>query len=283
MKTNSVIDISNLTHVVRHSLFKKNDTFSKSLLIGAVISLVINVSKKYKVDGILIAGDSKNVWRKDIYADYKGNRKDLRDEYHHLVIECMVELQDFFNNYTNIPYISADRAEADDIIAVACQINKHGNVIMSSDKDFIQLLDEKTKLYAPTLKQERSSDDAQFDLFVKCIRGDMGDNIFSAYPRVRIKVLEEAWIDPYKMTNVLEATRKDGQVVKNVYNLNRELIDLTRQPNVVRTDIISALNGIGSGNYNHVNILRFLGEHGLKEMAKELDINTLKMSYIFEV
>lgn len=283
MTTNTIIDISNITHVVRHTLFKKNDTFSKSLLIGAVIKLVISLSKKYKADGILIAGDSKNVWRKDLYSDYKGNRKELRDEYHHLVIESIVELQEFFNNYTNIPYISVDRAEADDIIAVACQLNKHGNVIISSDKDFVQLLDSKTKLYAPTLKTERTSDNVEFDLFVKCIRGDMGDNIQSAYPRVRTKVLEEAWTDTYKMTNVLEATRKDGKVVKDVFYLNKTLIDLTEQPIELRDTIKDELSNIGNGNYDQTKILKFLGEHGLGVIAKEIDINSLKKAYIFEV
>lgn len=282
MKTNTIIDISNITHVVRHSLFKKNDTFSKSLLLGAVIDLVVNVSKKYSADGILIAGDSKNVWRKDIYPEYKGHRKDLRDEYHHLVIECISDLQDFFDNYTNIPYISVERAEADDVIAVACQTNKHNNVIISSDKDFVQLLNERTRLYSPTLKGERTSENSKLDLFVKCIRGDAGDNIMSAYPRVRTKVLESAWDDVYKMSNLLETKRKDGKVVGEVFELNQTLIDLTCQPKYIRDNIYDRLVNMNSGSFDHIKVLKFFGEHGLKEMAKNIDMNYLKKGYFFK-
>lgn len=279
---NTIVDISNVTHVIRHSMFKKNEPVEKNLLIGAVIGMVITTSKRYSVDGILVAGDSKNVWRKDLYNDYKGQRKQLRDEYHEVVLEAIQDLKIFFNEYTNVPYIDVARSEADDIIAVACQKNKHGNVIISSDKDFIQLLDGKTKLFSPTNNGERTSDNVGLDLFIKCIRGDIGDNIKSAYPRVRTKVLEKAFEEPMDMINLMEHKLKTGEKVKDLFELNQNLIDLTKQPSDIRESILQELSNINSNNYNHISVLKYFGELGLNSQAKELDFNMLKKTYVFD-
>jgi hypothetical protein len=84
----------------------------------------------------------------------------------------------------------------------------------------------------------------QWVLFLKCMRGDPGDNVFSAYPGVRVKGtknqvgLTEAFEDRdrrgYAWNNLMlqrwmdheQAERK----VLDDYERNRTLIDLTAQP-----------------------------------------------------
>ena len=59
-------------------------------------------------------------------------------------------------NYTPIIQFLEPYVEADDVIAAIAQqpsIADWQKVIISSDKDFIQLLDDKTLLYRPTQKQ----------------------------------------------------------------------------------------------------------------------------------
>jgi len=270
MKTNVIVDLSNITFVTHFSILKKTNNFNQNYLIFQTINFIKLIAKKYKADGVLIACDSPNVWRKDVYPEYKANRKESRDPYYEDVKAAMIKVKDFFNECTSIPAVSVERSEADDIIAVATQ-NK-GNtrtVIISSDKDFIQLLNDDVVLYSPSQKEERTSDDVGYALFEKCIRGDSGDNIKSAYPRVRKTALQEAWCDNYKMINLLETVTKQGNSVKDSYFFNKKLIDLSMQPDYIKLNISNTLENLKINKYNGLNVLRFIGKHDMKGISNE--------------
>lgn len=271
MKTNVIIDLSNLTFITHFSLLKKNSTFLQGYLIFQTINFIKIIAKKYKADGVLIACDSPNVWRRDIYPEYKANRKETRDPYYEDVKDAMIRIKDFFNECTSVPAVSVDRAEADDIIASVAQNSPDvKTVIISSDKDFIQLLsNENVTLYSPSQKAERTSLDVGFDLFEKCIRGDNGDNIKSAFPRVRKTVLESAWHDSYKMMNLLESTTKEGKVVKDAYFFNKNLIDLSLQPEYIKLNISNTLENLTINKYNGTKVLKFIGRNDMKHVAKD--------------
>lgn len=272
MKTNLIVDLSNITFVTHFSLLKKMNDFSKDYLLFKTIELIKFKALEYKVDGILIACDAPNVWRKELYPDYKAHRDELRDPYYDDVKDTVIELKNFFNEYTSIPAISVANCEADDIIYIVTQDSPNKNIILSSDKDFVQLVDDKTILYSPTQKKERESDDPEFDLFEKCIRGDRGDNIPSSYPNVRKKKLEEAFYEKkdgehYKYINIMESTNKFGNKVKDDYERNRKLIDLSLQPEYIKKRIRETINNIKPNAYNNLKVLKFIGEHNLKGVS----------------
>ena len=283
MKTNLIFDLSNLAFIIHHSVLKKNNgDFSKEYLLFRIIQTIKYIALEYKADGIIVACDSPNVWRREFFPEYKAHRDKLRDPYYDDVKEVIIDLAKFFNEYTLIPALSVSQAEADDIIAVICQTSIHKNVIVSSDKDFIQLIDHKTKLYSPTLKKERETEDKEFELFEKCIRGDRGDNIPSAFPNVRKVRLKKAWDDDknnnsYEMVNLME-TIKDDVKVKDAFERNKKLIDLTQQPELVKNKIITSINNIAVKKYNNLKLLRFIGEHDLKGVSDEF----LMHKYIFK-
>jgi hypothetical protein len=95
---------------------------------------------------------------------------------------------------------------------------------------------------------EKDKDFAKRALFIKCVRGDMGDGIFSAYPGVRYegsskKVgIIDAWNDRetkgYHWNNFMlqrwDKLNPDGSTedvrVLDEYERNVMLIDLTAQP-----------------------------------------------------
>lgn len=267
-----VVDLSNIVHYCRHSSHRDVKEFSKSLVIAHFFYQLKKVVSKYKVDSILIACDSPNVWRYEFYPVYKSTREDSRDEYYPIVKEAIIELKDFFNTCTNIPAMSVSKAEADDIVAVFCQEFNFQNIVLSTDKDFIQLIGSNTRLYNPLTNEERTSNDPAYDLFVKCIRGDRGDAVLSAYPRVRESVLSSCWKNPEEMLNLLETRRKDGKKVGECYELNRKLIDLTMQPLDIREDIKRNIEEAikPRSNYNQMRVLKFLSKYELHNIAKEM-------------
>jgi len=270
MQTNVIVDLSNLTHIIHHSSLRKNNgVFHKNYLIFKTIEFITHISKQYKADGVLVACDSPNIWRKDVYPAYKKNREANRDPYYEEVKEAMIEVKNFFNDLTSIPAISVERCEADDIISVAAANKTVNNVIVSSDKDFIQLINDNTILFSPAQKIERTTEDRDFELFEKCIRGDMGDNIFSAYPRVRKTRLESAWKDEHEMVNLMETVNGNGDVVKKIYKFNKKLIDLSMQPDYIKQGIHYALNNLSINKYNSIGVMRFIGEHEMKYISSE--------------
>lgn len=274
-----VYDLSNLVWSTRHSaLVKKNkksiEGFEREILLHEVLNTMKRAHDKYKPDGIIIACDSRNVWRKTIYPLYKANRDHERDEYIDVVYDVINTIIEFFNASTNVPALTVKQAEADDIISMVPKNTSQKIVIVSSDKDFVQLISPNVRLYAHTLKKERTTTDRGYDLFEKCIRGDIGDNIPSSFPRVRRDKLIQAWENPLDMINLMETKRKlDNKKVGEVYKFNKVLIDLNLIPTELKTDISNAIVDIvhDQNQYNQMNVLRFLGQNQLKNIAKDID------------
>lgn len=87
--------------------------------------------------------------------------------------------------------------------------------------------------------------DPKWELFVKLIRGDRRDNIKPAYPRVSDMKMREAYEDRggAKWNNLINAMAgRPPRLVREVYELNRTLIDLTAQPDTVISTMDAAID-----------------------------------------
>jgi len=200
------------------------------------------------------------------------------------------DLVDFLDTHTNITVLQNPKAEADDMISL--WIESHPNdrhVLISSDSDFYQLLRHPNlTIYDPVkdiqIRQDGIYNDDgkklafvvdttakikvgkpdpdfvvptdwyEYALFLKCVRGDKTDNIFSAYPGVREKGtkttvgIREAYEDKgkgYAWNNfMLQKWVDHNQVeqrVKEMYERNRLLIDLSQIPDNVKTECLTII------------------------------------------
>lgn len=289
---NLIVDSNNIAHIIRHAKVKtpKNlahkETKVSEFIFKEMVDFILSFAKQNNINGIVIATEGKNIWRRDIYPEYKANRSPADDPYYENVKEAVGLLMEYFRDHTAAYVLNQPRAEADDIIAVWCQESSGvENVVLSSDKDFIQLINHRTFVYSPHVKDWLSTDDPCYDLFVKCIRGDRGDNIRSAYPRVREKVLGEAWNDKYKMLNLLETTLKDDTIVNENLKFNMKLIDLSSQPEDIRTEIQNSIENYEPSKYSEADTLRFFGDLGFRDITKLIQYNDkpLKNSPVFKI
>jgi hypothetical protein len=132
-------------------------------------------------------------------------------------------------------------------------------------------------------------------LFVKIIRGDSGDSIFSAYPGVRAKSssksigITEAWDDRngkgyhwnnfmlQKWDKLIGLDENENRIVEEVrvldeYRINERLIDLTQQPQEVKDlmdmVIVEAVQKEPVGNVGFA-FLKFCRENELLNLARE--------------
>ena len=222
--------------------------------------------------------------------------------------ETFDQFKEFVINKTNCTVLQHPRLEADDLIAGFIQSHPNdSHIIISTDGDFAQLIAPNVKQYngvtQVTITHEGYFDekgkyvidkktnlpkaipDPEWLLFEKCMRGDTSDNIFSAYPGVREKGtknkirLREAFADRnskgYSWNNLMlqRWTDHEGveQRVKECYERNKLLCDLTAQPEDIRGIITDTINeALGKEkNISQVGIrlLKFCAEYDLQRIS----------------
>jgi 5'-3' exonuclease len=257
-------------------------------------------------------------WRKDVYAPYKRNRSDARaaqtekeQAEDKLFWETFDHLTKYLAESTNCSVIRNENAEADDIIArwIALHPQDH-HVIISSDTDFVQLLAENVDQYngitdelltirgifdakgKPVIdkktKEPKVIPNPEWLLFEKCMRGDSSDNVFSAFPGVRVKGtknkvgLTEAFEDRskqgYAWNNIMlqRWTDPDGAEhrVLDDYERNRMLIDLTAQPveikQAVDNSICSMISHKDIGQVG-IRFMKFCGKYELTKASESAE------------
>ena len=107
---------------------------------------------------IVLAYDSKHYWRRDVFPQYKMNRKKGREKDNFdwdSIFGLLNSIKSEFKEILPYKFLEVYGAEADDIIATLCKEYKNQKtMIVSGDKDFIQLQKyDNIKQYSPILKK----------------------------------------------------------------------------------------------------------------------------------
>ena len=221
----------------------------------ALKSLATYRKKYFNTYGeLVLADDSYNVWRKDIFPHYKANRKKGRDSDSKdwgLIFDCITVIREELKYNFPYKYINIARCEADDIIGTLCE--KYGDteniMIISGDKDFQQLQRySKVRQFSPITKKsiKLSKEQALEYLNDHIISGDTGDgvpnvlsqdDVFISGMRQRplSKKKREAIKDPLVMN--------DNEVDRNLER-NRSLIDLTYIPSEYKKQILQEFDNV---------------------------------------
>ena len=224
--------------------------------------------------------------------------------------EAFDTFKEFITDKTNCTVLQHSQLEADDLIAGWIQSHPNdSHVIISTDTDFEQLIapnvkqyngvsettithegyfDEKGKrIKDKKTNEEKAAPNPEWLLFEKCMRGDTSDNVFSAYPGVRTKGtskkvgLTEAFEDRkakgFAWNNLMlqrwtDHEGKEHRVLED-YNRNRQLIDLTQQPEDIRSIINETINTSITANKDisqvGIRLMKFCNLFDLKKIADQ--------------
>lgn len=337
-----LMDGQNLFH---RQINMTNPALGIDSMIGMALHMILNSMKKeFKVfssDHVVFFTEGRS-WRKDVYPEYKLNRKvvfaqktEKEKEDYNLLTEAFNDFITYLSNKSNITVLHNPKAEADDMITVFIESHpddKH--IVISSDSDFFQLLRfPNVMLYDPVkdiqIRQDGIYDDHgnklaftidgkakikvgkpdpdfvcedkwyEYALFLKCIRGDLTDNIFSAYPNVREKGtkntigIREAYEDKGKgfswnnfmLQKWVDHNQKE-QRVKEKYEFNKKLIDLSEIPENVKLECLECIEQETSRkNVPAIEIgmgfMKFCGRWDLKRIANNYQdfVPMLKSKY----
>ena len=316
----ALIDTANLYFRMRHMASKNADSWEKvGYALHLVFASVNKIVKRFGPDIHVVFLLEGRSWRKDFYAPYKKNRvvndQDLTEserEESKLFWETFESLVSYLRDKTNASVLREPNAEADDLIARFIHLHPDDtHHIISSDTDFLQCIaphvtqyngitdqyitlegyhDHKYNLIVDKkTKEPKLLEDPQFILFQKCMRGDSTDNVFSAYPGVRLKGtknkvgLTEAYADREKQGfdwNNLMLQRwadHDGveHRVKDDYQRNVTLVDLTAQPQNIKDAVDTAIiEGVRTAHVANVglHLMKFAGKFELTKIGEQADM-----------
>ena len=184
----------------------------------------------------VIFDSARKNFRNDIYSEYKANRSEA-PEYIRKSVEAF-----------NLPSIELSNYEADDLIATYTkQIIKVGAkvTVISSDKDLMQLVSDKVRLYDP-MKSKVLGEKEVVEKFgvkpnqvidVQSLAGDSSDNI-PGVPGIGIKTASEL-INKYKTLDVL--LKKADEIPQNKRRetllANKDKALLSRQLVTLKDDV----------------------------------------------
>ena len=163
------------------------------------LKILQKLCREIKPDRVVICWDGKGGSRKRklVNKNYKSGRKPLRlnrdvknlteEEELQNKIWQQLRLTEYLNNFP-VTQLVSDEVEADDVISYVAQLpffSDWQKVVVSSDKDFFQLLNDEVVVYRPTQKEVLNKNNV-IDKFgihptnfalARAIVGDKSDNL----------------------------------------------------------------------------------------------------------
>jgi 5'-3' exonuclease len=192
----------------------------------------LNIDKNKKPI-IIVGKDCKreNIWRTELFPNYKGTRANGPEDgfmggpFFKMVYEEQLFIQGGARSILKHP-----KLEADDCIAITVKhlLNVYPTCniyIITSDKDYLQLAEERVHLYNLAFKklteQKTCTGNAKCDLFCKIVTGDPSDNITSVFPKCGPKTA----LKYFANRDLFEKKIKESDTFQKQYELNKTLID----------------------------------------------------------
>jgi len=249
-----LVDFNQVMHsiiAIQPKKLKLDEDLTRHIILTCLRSYKMKFSKEY--GELIICCDSKQYWRREIFPYYKAKRAEARNASSlnwPAIFEMLNKIKAEIDENFPYKYIEINRAEADDIIAVLTKYiseNSFGNaekiLILSGDKDFIQLGNPSVKQYDPTRKRWITSENADVYLKEHIIRGDKGDGIpnvrsrdnflISRNKHEKAPTISKSFIENFNLTICSDEINRN-------YLRNKQLIDLTCIPDDVIMKIINS-------------------------------------------
>jgi len=267
--------------------------------IGLAMHMVLNSIRKvynaHKPDEIAITFEGRSNWRKKYTASeecvskrgYKANR--VKDDSMIAIYELMNGFEELVKHHTNFVCLSHPNLEGDDLFAgYVRKYTELGDEVigLSGDRDFVQLWKYPNfTLINPEDGNPRTvesvckdTDDPIYFMFEKAIRGDSGDNVMSAFPRVRKTRIKLAMENEYELAKLMNETWSftdpDTQAsteyrVGDLFKENMLLMNLEQQPEDIRQLIVDTIDNAERGKWSFFHFSRFCGKFNLKQIGEQ--------------
>lgn len=286
-----VVDIS---HLAFRNIFASQKAVieNPNLVAHLLLNSLFSISNMFEVttsNPLIAAFDCPrlNNWRTKYYMEncdqfkeynlqkYKGNRvKDITMPWGE-IYEVIGDVQKLLAEGTDVHTIYHEQAEADDVIYAATKY--HDNVtIISSDRDFHQLIGPNVIQYDPIKKYNIKIEDSEKLLQTDILTGQKRkDNIFPC----------EKGMGPVTALNKLKNLKgylETDPLFEAHYKFNKKLIDLSQVPSWILDDLKELLKE-EHHNYSLKKMVEFCRKYELRKIAERISqLHFKKSTNLFE-
>ena len=222
---------------------------------------------------MVLCYDSRHYWRRDYFPEYKHSRRKSRgtdDKNWDIIFDCLNTIKEEVK--TNMPYKSIEvyGAEADDIIATLCSESSNEVMILSGDKDFIQLQKfPNVKQYSPITKKMINGMNPDDYLKEHVLKGDTSDGVPNVLSpdNTFVDGIRQRPLSKKKIALMVEGDFPNDEVKRN-YQRNKKLIDLTCSPDELRSEILDTYKSAPVNDRS--KILNYFIKQRLKTLTESI-------------
>ena len=259
------IAIGSLMVAINRGGQEVDDTLVRHLVLNNLRYYRSRFTEEY--GELVICCDSKHYWRRDYFPNYKANRKKDRESSGYdwdYIFTTLNSVRDEIKEYFPYKVIEIYGAEADDIIAILTKQvqDDPDTIIISSDKDFIQLHGLHVQQYSPVSKKLVNDTSPLEYLREHIIKGDRSDGVpnvlspddtFTESKRQKpirktmLITLTEA-MDKWEPKDLFQLAKCNRDTWVRNWQRNETLIDLDKIPQDIRDEILREFNNAPTGD-----------------------------------
>ncbi len=222
---------------------------------------------------MVLCYDSRHYWRRDYFPEYKHSRRKSRgtdDKNWDIIFNCLNTIKEEIKS--NMPYKSVEvyGAEADDVIATLCSESSNEVMILSGDKDFIQLQRyPNVKQYSPITKKMINGMNPDDYLKEHVLKGDTSDGVPNVLSpdNTFVDGIRQRPLSKKKIATMVEGDFPNDEVKRN-YQRNKKLIDLTCSPDELRSEILDTYKSAPVNDRS--KILNYFIKQRLKTLTESI-------------
>jgi hypothetical protein len=225
---------------------------------------------------IVLTYDSRAYWRKQIFPQYKANRKKNREsdgKDWNSIFEVLNQIKDEIREFLPYKVVETYGAEADDVIATLCKHYQNEKImIVSGDKDFIQLQKyNNVKQYSPITKKHINGVDAVVYIKEHILKGDKSDGVPNVLSpdHTFTDDLRQRPLTSKKMQSIMAQDIDDlDDEVKRNYQRNDILINLDNIPEKLEEEILDDFKSATCGDRS--KLLKYFIDKRLKSLTEQI-------------
>ena len=259
------IAIGSLMVAINRGGQEVDDTLVRHLVLNNLRYYRSRFTEKY--GELVICCDSKHYWRRDYFPNYKANRKKDRASSGYdwdFIFTTLNGVRDEIKEHFPYKVLEVYGAEADDIIATLIKQveDDPDTVIISSDKDFIQLHGFHVKQYSPVSKNFVNSTPPLEYLREHIIKGERSDGVpnvlspddtFTESKRQKpirktlLITLTEA-MEKWEPKDLFQLAKCNRDTWVRNWQRNETLINLDKIPSDIRDKILREFKNAQTGD-----------------------------------
>jgi len=292
-----LVDGNAILHRAFHALPPlTNQKGQQTNAVYGLVSMLLKVIVDLKPTHIAVSFDlPKPTFRNKMYEDYQAQRPHMADE-----LSSQFKFAKEVINAFGIPIYEKEGFEADDVIGTIAKQSKENVIVVTGDRDMLQLVDEKTKLYMPVAGMSQAKLMGKDETFQKMgvepeqiadykgLVGDPSDNypgVAGIGPKTAEKLLEEygSFENIYKNLdkipqNISKKLRQDKQKAELSYKLATIVRDAPVKLN------LEACSKWDIDSPNVLKVFKSLGFKTLTDRVKKLQkqMDEEKQGSLFE-